>query len=128
MHLLANGAWKVPPHIVSFLKSSKCFMHSNLTARDACTACMHCIVMQVTSRLPVHHMLCRCACLMVKIRPKWTRLCGSLVEEDGQQPFCTTHAYAVQLRMSGQDSPPMEKFADLHASTMEAELHLDLKS
>lgn len=65
---------------------------------------------------------------MVKIRPKWTKIYGSVVEADDQQTFCTTQAYAVQLRMShGQDSPPTERFADLHASTVEAELHVDLK-
>lgn len=37
---------------------------------------------------------------MVTIRPKWTKLYGSDVEANDQQTSCTTHAYAVQLRMS----------------------------
>ena len=64
-----------------------CLLHSKLTTVDAYTACMYCVVMQFTSRLPVQ--------------------------------LCMSH---------GQDPPHMDRFTDLHASTVEAEFHLDLRS
>jgi hypothetical protein len=70
MHLLANGGSKPPLHMVSFLSSSMpVSFYAQQADKDACTACMYCIIMRLISRLPEQHMLCSCICLMVKIRP-----------------------------------------------------------
>lgn len=64
---------------------------------------------------------------MIKIRPKWTDLRGTIIEAHGQQTVYKTHA--VQLCKShGKDSPHKHRFADLYALTIKAEFHFDLTS
>jgi len=67
--LAKAGGWKVP---LSLFGAAAYQLPYAQQADN--WACMYCVVMQFTSRLPVQHMLYSCACLMVKICRKWMEL------------------------------------------------------